>query len=35
MHNDFAILQLSFFVGSPPDNYGGTGVGSPVGVNRR
>ena len=31
--NDFAILQLSFFAGSPPDNYGGTGVGSPVGVN--
>jgi hypothetical protein len=32
--NDFAILQLSFFTGSPPNNYaGGTGVGAAVGVN--
>jgi hypothetical protein len=32
--NDFAILQLSFFTGAPPNNYaGGTGVGSAVGVN--
>jgi hypothetical protein len=31
--NDFAILQLSFFSGAPPSNYGGgTGLGS-VGVN--
>jgi hypothetical protein len=31
--NDFAILQLSFFAGSPPNNYGGTGVGPAYGVN--
>jgi hypothetical protein len=31
--NDFAILQLSFFSGSPPNNYGVNGVGSPDGVN--
>ncbi len=31
--NDFAILQLSFFSGSPPNNYGVTGVGTPDGVN--
>lgn len=31
--NDFAILQLSFFTGSPPNNYaGGSAVGSAVGV---
>lgn len=31
--NDFALLQLSFFTGAPPDNYaGGTGLGA-VGVN--
>jgi len=31
--NDFAILQLSFFTGAPPNNYGGgSGVGSAVGV---
>jgi len=31
--NDFALLQLSFYTGAPPNNYaGGTGVGSPVGV---
>ena len=31
--NDFAILQLSFFTGAPPNNYaGGTGVGT-FGVN--
>jgi hypothetical protein len=31
--NDFAILQLSWFTGAPPNNYaGGTGLGS-VGVN--
>ena len=32
--NDFAIFQLSFFTGSPPNNYGGgSAVGSAVGVN--
>ena len=32
--NDFAILQLSFFTGAPPNNYaGGTGVGATSGVN--
>lgn len=32
--NDFAILQLSFFTGTPPNNYaGGAGVGPAVGVN--
>jgi hypothetical protein len=32
--NDFAILQLSFFAGSPPNNFGGApGVGPAVGVN--
>jgi hypothetical protein len=32
--NDFAILQLSFFAGTPPNNYGGgPGVGSAIGVN--
>jgi hypothetical protein len=32
--NDFAILQLSFYTGSPPNNYaGGTGVGATSGVN--
>lgn len=32
--NDFAILQLSFFAGSPPDNYAGApGVGPAYGVN--
>ncbi len=31
--NDFAILQLSFYTGAPPNNYaGGTGVGPAVGV---
>jgi PEP-CTERM motif len=31
--NDFAILQLSFFTGAPPNNYaGGTGTGT-FGVN--
>jgi hypothetical protein len=31
--NDFAILQLSFFTGAPPNNYaGGTGLGA-TGVN--
>ena len=31
--NDFAIFQLSFFTGAPPNNYsGGTGVGPAVGV---
>jgi hypothetical protein len=29
--NDFAIFQLSFFTGAPPNNYaGGTGVGAAV-----
>jgi hypothetical protein len=32
--NDFAIFQLSFFTGAPPNNYaGGTGSGPAVGVN--
>jgi hypothetical protein len=32
--NDFAIFQLSFFTGTPPNNYaGGAGVGPAVGVN--
>jgi PEP-CTERM motif len=32
--NDFAILQLSFFTGAPPNNYaGGSGVGAVDGVN--
>jgi hypothetical protein len=32
--NDFAILQLSFFSGAPPNNYaGGTSTGPAVGVN--
>jgi len=32
--NDFAILQMSFFNGSPPSNYaGGTQEGAAVGVN--
>jgi hypothetical protein len=32
--NDFAILQLSFFAGTPPNNYGGgAGTGPAVGVN--
>ena len=31
--NDFAILQLSFYTGAPPNNYGGgTGVGAAVGT---
>jgi hypothetical protein len=30
--NDFAILQLTFFTGAPPNNYGG-GTGTSFGVN--
>ncbi|HEX3627211.1 MAG TPA: PEP-CTERM sorting domain-containing protein [Verrucomicrobiae bacterium] len=30
--NDFAILQLTFFPGAPPNNYGG-GTGTSFGVN--
>jgi hypothetical protein len=32
--NDFAILQLQFYTGAPPSNYGGgTAVGGAIGVN--
>jgi len=32
--NDFAILQLQFYTGAPPNNYaGGTAVGPAIGVN--
>lgn len=31
--NDFAILQLSFYTGSPPSNYGVGANGPAVGVN--
>jgi hypothetical protein len=32
--NDFAILQISFFAGTPPNNYGGApAVGPAIGVN--